>query len=73
MNASDNKEYLYYKYAPALLIASPKETVDMWCDIKYLDPCKLIPALVRYMLDRQLHPPENEDEEVCSVDSIDHR
>lgn len=45
----------------------------MWCDIKYLDPCKLIPALVRYMLDRQLHPPENEDEEVCSVDSIDHR
>ncbi|KAK8803432.1 hypothetical protein WA158_001126 [Blastocystis sp. Blastoise] len=57
-------EELFYKYAPSLLLASPAETVDLWMSITYLSPCKLIPALVRYILNRELHPSDEENEAI---------
>ena len=44
----EKAEPLYYKFAPQMLLAAPKETVDAWMEAPFLAPCKLIPALVRY-------------------------
>ena len=44
----EKAEPLYYKFAPQMLLAAPKETVDAWMAAPFLAPCKLIPALVRY-------------------------
>ena len=44
----EKAEGLYYKFSPQMLLASPHETVDAWIEQKFLSPCKLIPALVRY-------------------------
>ena len=40
---------LFYKFSPTLMEHAPKVTVDAWMAMRnYLDPSKLIPALVRY-------------------------
>ena len=40
---------LFYKFSPTLMEHSPKITVDAWMAMRhFLDPSKLIPALVRY-------------------------
>ena len=44
----EKAEALYYKFAPQMLLMAPTETVDAWIAARYLSPCKLIPALVRY-------------------------
>lgn len=45
---------LYYKFSPVLMEHAPKVTVKAWILMKgYLDPSRLIPALVRYS--QQLH------------------
>ena len=44
----EKAEDLYYKFSPQMLLISPHETVDAWIEQKFLSPCKLIPALVRY-------------------------
>lgn len=44
----EKAEPLYYKFAPQMLLAAPRETVDAWMAAPFLAPCKLIPALVRY-------------------------
>lgn len=54
----ERAEPLYYKYAPQMLLAAPKETVDAWIQAPFLAPCRLIPALVRY--DQQRGEGENE-------------
>ena len=41
-------EELYYKHAAVLMNQSPERTVDAWIDAPFLNPCKLIPALVQY-------------------------
>ena len=44
----EKAEALYYKFAPQMLLMAPTETVDAWIAARFLSPCKLIPALVRY-------------------------
>lgn len=44
----DKSEPLFYKFAPQMLLISPSETVDAWIQARFLSPCRLIPALVRY-------------------------
>ena len=44
----DKAENLFYKFAPQMLLISPHETVDAWIRARFLSPCRLIPALVRY-------------------------
>ena len=44
----DKSEALFYKFAPQMLLISPTETVDAWIQARFLSPCRLIPALVRY-------------------------
>lgn len=39
---------LFYKYSPELIEHQPSELVDTWIDSSFLDPCKLIPAIVRF-------------------------
>lgn len=56
----ERAETLYYKYAPQMLLSSPHETVDAWIAARFLSPCKLIPALVRY--DRQYRQKKSEEE-----------
>ena len=56
----ERAEALYYKYAPQMLLSSPHETVDAWISARFLSPCKLIPALVRY--DRQYRQKQSEEE-----------
>ena len=56
----ERAEALYYKYAPQMLLSSPHETVDAWIAARFLSPCKLIPALVRY--DRQYRQKQSEEE-----------
>jgi len=46
-------ESLYYKFGPALILSQPKKAIDTWKDAPKLDPCKLIPALVRYSQHRE--------------------
>ena len=31
-----------------MLLIAPHETVDAWIEARFLSPCRLIPALVRY-------------------------
>ena len=45
---SPDIEELYYKHAAVLMNQTPGRTVDAWIDAPFLDPCKLIPALVQY-------------------------
>ena len=54
----ERAEPLYYKSAPQMLRAAPRETVDAWIQAPFLAPCRLIPALVRY--DQQRKSGENE-------------
>ena len=44
----EKAEDLYYKFAPQMLLISPTSTVDAWIEARFLNPCRLIPALVRY-------------------------
>lgn len=44
----DKSEALFYKFAPQMLLIAPTETVDAWIQARFLSPCRLIPALVRY-------------------------
>ena len=44
----EKAEVLYYKFAPQMLLIAPHETVDAWIEARFLSPCRLIPALVRY-------------------------
>ncbi|KZT41330.1 hypothetical protein SISSUDRAFT_1042912 [Sistotremastrum suecicum HHB10207 ss-3] len=46
LNRQNNLE-LYYRFAPVLIINSPKETVECWMKQPALDPIRLIPALLR--------------------------
>ncbi|GBG32508.1 Vacuolar protein sorting-associated protein 18-like [Hondaea fermentalgiana] len=39
---------IFYKYSPDLIEHCPKMLVDTWIDSSFLDPCKLIPAIVRF-------------------------
>ncbi|ETO26311.1 vacuolar protein sorting protein [Reticulomyxa filosa] len=48
-------ESLYYDFAPVLMHAYPKETIDMIIKINMLDPRKLIPALMRFESDEEFH------------------
>eukprot|EP00516_Mucochytrium_quahogii_P008408 CAMPEP_0203765634 /NCGR_PEP_ID=MMETSP0098-20131031/18517_1 /ASSEMBLY_ACC=CAM_ASM_000208 /TAXON_ID=96639 /ORGANISM=" , Strain NY0313808BC1" /LENGTH=1100 /DNA_ID=CAMNT_0050661901 /DNA_START=85 /DNA_END=3384 /DNA_ORIENTATION=+ len=54
---------LYYKYSPELLEHCPSMTVDTWIEASFLDPCKLIPSLIRYSQQRKKEN-ENDDEAV---------
>ena len=38
---------LFYKYSPALIAKCPAKLVDAWIEARMLDPCKLLPAMVR--------------------------
>lgn len=52
-------EQHFYKFAPVLMQHLPKETVDTLSKKKFLDPAKLIPALMRYMT---VHNPKTLEE-----------
>ncbi len=43
------QELLFYKFAPILMQFLPKETVNMLIGKKFLDPTRLIPALMRHI------------------------
>lgn len=38
----------FYKFSPTLMLEEPERTVSIWLTKKFLDPTRLIPALVRY-------------------------
>lgn len=38
---------LFYKYSPTLIAKCPAKLVDAWIDTGFLDPCQLLPAIVR--------------------------
>jgi len=40
-------DYLY-KFSPTLMLEEPERTVSIWLKKRFLDPTRLIPALVRY-------------------------
>eukprot|EP01114_Cavostelium_apophysatum_P012613 TRINITY_DN2865_c0_g1_i3.p1 TRINITY_DN2865_c0_g1~~TRINITY_DN2865_c0_g1_i3.p1 ORF type:complete len:686 (+),score=202.00 TRINITY_DN2865_c0_g1_i3:113-2170(+) len=47
MSKQSNEE-VYYKFSPVLMHHIPQQTVDAWIRAPFLDPRKLIPALMRY-------------------------
>jgi hypothetical protein len=51
-------EPLFYKFSPVLMLSEPAETVATWERAASLDPCKLIPALVRYSQQQEAHRSE---------------
>ena len=58
---------LYYKLCPSLIVHRPKDTIDMLCDIKTLDPAKLIPALMRY--EEHFHAAQQQQPHAAAVAS----
>ena len=49
MRPPEKIETLFYKFSPTLMEHAPEATVASWMALgRALDPCKLIPALVRY-------------------------
>eukprot|EP01112_Ceratiomyxa_fruticulosa_P020451 TRINITY_DN6960_c0_g1_i1.p1 TRINITY_DN6960_c0_g1~~TRINITY_DN6960_c0_g1_i1.p1 ORF type:complete len:978 (+),score=224.54 TRINITY_DN6960_c0_g1_i1:223-3156(+) len=43
-----NHEILYYQFSPVLMLNAPYDTVNCWFKANFLNPRKLIPALMRY-------------------------
>eukprot|EP00163_Fabomonas_tropica_P023207 TRINITY_DN40509_c0_g1_i1.p1 TRINITY_DN40509_c0_g1~~TRINITY_DN40509_c0_g1_i1.p1 ORF type:complete len:911 (+),score=256.88 TRINITY_DN40509_c0_g1_i1:23-2734(+) len=43
-----NKPEIYYKFSPVLMHHAPYHTVNAWISAPFLEPRKLLPALMRY-------------------------
>eukprot|EP01027_Heterolobosea_sp_BB2_P018279 GEZU01025771.1.p1 GENE.GEZU01025771.1~~GEZU01025771.1.p1 ORF type:complete len:926 (+),score=222.24 GEZU01025771.1:26-2779(+) len=62
--ASMQNEELFYNFSPVLMQHMPVEMVDVWISCTFLDPNKLIPALMRYDPSKNHSKRANEDQVV---------
>lgn len=57
----EQAEELFYKISPQLILNEPVLTIKAWKRARFLDPKKLIPALVRYSQVQEMLPPSRRD------------
>ena len=57
----DQAKELYYRFSPRLILSSPVATVKAWKRARFLDPAKLVPALVRYSQQQAALPRDRRD------------